>query len=288
MSDGAIINVAVHGPADAPPIVLSHGWCERGDYWNPQINELAGQYRVITYDHRGHGRSTIGRRRFDITVLADDFAEVLDATLRPGERAVLAGHSMGGMTIMAWAGRHPEQAGYAGAVLLASTGYHELIETSTLFPVVPAGSLPRSVSVTVLGSTLPFPPLPLLRPVVKWRIMPSGGREEVDFCARMFASCPPAVRGNWGRALASLALPGPSPIPDVPTTVFVGDRDHLTPQVHAQKIAAALSDAGNLERLVIVPGIGHESNVEVPDRFNAELRHLARLAGRSRPAEAAG
>lgn len=275
-ADGATLRVCVHGRADAQPIVLSHGWCERAEYWNPQVNALAGEYRVITYDQRGHGESTLGSRRLGPDVLADDLAAVLDETLAPGERAVLAGHSLGGMTIMSWSAAHPEQDGQAGAILLHNTGYSDLIAETLLLPFIPAGAIPRALGVYILSGALRFPPVFLLRPFVKWRIMPSGGRDEVDFCTRIFKSCPPKVRGRWGRAIADLALDGPGPIPDVPTSVIAGDRDYLTPPSHARLIAAALAASGNLAHFEVFQGAGHQCNLEDADRFNAELAYLAK------------
>jgi pimeloyl-ACP methyl ester carboxylesterase len=276
-SDGAILNVAIYGRPDGQPIVFSHGWCEAIAYWNPQINELAQQYRVIAFDHRGHGASSRGARRETADVLADDLADVLAATLRPGERAVLVGHSMGGMTIMSWAHRHRAQAGFAGAILLHNTGHNRMVEETRLFPLLPAGLLSPAAGMFLLSGTLPFPPSALIRTFIKWRIMPGGSREQVDFCARMFSACDPRARGSWGRALARLDLDGPAPIAGVPTTVIAGERDYLTPPVHARRIAAALERAGTLEELVVIPGIGHQGNIEAAERFNAEVVRLAEI-----------
>lgn len=281
-SDGAVLNVAVYGPADAQPIVFSHGWCEAIAHWNPQINALAGKYRIIAFDHRGHGDSTRGTRREHADVLGDDLADVLAATLRPGERAVLVGHSMGAMTIMSWAHRHPDQARCAAATLLHNTGYHRMIEETELLPLIPAGRLPQKIGMLVLAGTLPFPPLPLMRPFVKWRIMPGGSREQVDFCSRMFRACDRRARGSWGRALALLDLDGPAPMDGIPTTVIAGERDHLTPPVHARDMAEALERAGTLLELIVLPGVGHQGNIEAAERFNAEVVRLADIvAGKS-------
>ena len=66
-------------------------------------------YRVIAYDHRGHGRSGVPTRRanYGLNYLAADLDAVLEATLEPGERAVIAGHSMGGIAISSWSSGIP-------------------------------------------------------------------------------------------------------------------------------------------------------------------------------------
>ncbi len=56
-ADGTRIHTEVFGPADGYPIVLSHGITCALQVWREQIADLSRDYRVIAYDHRGHGRS---------------------------------------------------------------------------------------------------------------------------------------------------------------------------------------------------------------------------------------
>ena len=97
------------GPADAPvTVVLLHGWVNDMSVWGPVVAELGPDVRVLRYDHRGHGKSDPAPRgTATIEQLGDDLAEVLEA-LVPTGKVVLAGHSMGGMTMMSLAARHPE------------------------------------------------------------------------------------------------------------------------------------------------------------------------------------
>ncbi|HLI36587.1 MAG TPA: alpha/beta fold hydrolase, partial [Streptosporangiaceae bacterium] len=133
-SDGTGLNVEVHGPQDAPAptVVLIHGWTCSIPLWSRVIYALRGDLRIAAYDQRGHGASEKGGR-YSVDVLADDLAAVLDATLRPGEKAVLAGHSMGGMAIMAAAPREAVLSRVSGA-LLASTGYADLVPAARVAP----------------------------------------------------------------------------------------------------------------------------------------------------------
>lgn len=153
-ADGARLHVEVHGAEGAPAVVLSHGWTCSTAFWAAQIRELARDHRVVAYDQRGHGRSPAGARRaYGTTALADDLAAVLKATLAPGERAVVAGHSMGGMTVMAAAGR-PEFAEHAAAALLCSTGSSGLVERATVLPLR-AGRARTRMTRAVLGARAP-------------------------------------------------------------------------------------------------------------------------------------
>src|ERR1700734_680486 len=106
-ADGTRLHTEVFGPEDGYPIVLAHGITCAIRVWAYQIAELATDHRVIAFDARGHGRSGTPRRGgYSLAHLASDVDAVLEATLAPGERAVIAGHSMGGIAIAAWSDRY--------------------------------------------------------------------------------------------------------------------------------------------------------------------------------------
>jgi len=151
-ADGTRLHTEVFGPEDGYPIVLAHGITCAIRVWAYQIAELAGDFRVIAFDHRGHGRSGIPRRGgYSLSHLAADVDAVLDATLRPGERAVIAGHSMGGMAIAAWSDRYRHKVeARADAVALINTTTGDLLREVRLLPV-PA----PFAAVRVLGGACP-------------------------------------------------------------------------------------------------------------------------------------
>ncbi len=110
-SDGVRLAVCDYGAdrADAPTVVLLHGLLLSQESWELQVGQLRRRYgsriRIITYDHRGHGRSTgAPMPTYEIAQLAADLAEVLTAMQITGP-LTLAGHSMGGMTALAYFGR---------------------------------------------------------------------------------------------------------------------------------------------------------------------------------------
>src|SRR5919109_5455624 len=88
------------------PILLLHGWCCDGNDWAWQAPELEKASRVITVDHRGHGRSAAPHGSYRPQVLADDAAALLKAVV-PGQAAVVFGHSMGTVVASALTIRHP-------------------------------------------------------------------------------------------------------------------------------------------------------------------------------------
>ncbi|MEV5340311.1 alpha/beta hydrolase [Streptomyces sp. NPDC052676] len=269
-ADGARLHVEVHGPENAPPVVLIHGWACSTAFWAAQIRALAADHRVIAYDQRGHGRSPASRT-CTTDALADDLEAVLAATLAPGEKAVLAGHSMGGMTILAAATR-PRVREHAAAVLLCSTGSSQLVAAATVVPLRP-GRLRTWLTRRVLGSRAPLGPVtPLARRVLKYGTMgPGSAPHMVEACARIVHACPRTVRHTWSRVLAVLDLDHAVRELSAPTEVVVGTRDRLTPPVHARALAAALPHPAGLTEL---PGLGHMTPVEAPELITGKIRQL--------------
>lgn len=272
-ADGARLHAEVHGEEGAPAVVLAHGWTCSTAFWAAQIRDLAKDHRVIAYDQRGHGRSPASRTH-STTALADDLVAVLGAALAPGERAVLAGHSMGGMTIMAAAGR-PEFAEHTAAALLCSTGSARLVEEAMVLPIR-AGRVRTRVTGAVLGSRAPLGPVtPIARKVLKYATMGAGSApDKVEACARIVHACPTGVRHAWSQVLAGLDLDAELARLTVPTAVIGGKDDRLTPVVHARGIAAALPNCVGLTELT---GTGHMTPIEAPEAVTDAVRELTAL-----------
>ncbi|MFD4181679.1 alpha/beta fold hydrolase [Rhodococcus sp. NPDC058514] len=279
-ADGHRIHVLAYGDPEAQPVVLSHGWTCSTSFWYPQVNALADKYRVITYDQRGHGRTGLGTGRLSTDLLGDDLAAVLAATVTGDKKAVVVGHSMGGMSIMSWALRYPEQVqAKASAVLLASTGPDRLVAETTVIPLprrLPP--VPTPVGKVILGSRAPLIASPLTRKGIQYVAMAAGStREEIDFTARIVMDCKPRTRGGWGAALSGLDIGASLDNLTVPTTVLVGDVDRLTPPVHSVRMSDILDEAGHLQRLIRLKGIGHMTTIEAPAAVNAEIERLLSL-----------
>jgi pimeloyl-ACP methyl ester carboxylesterase len=262
--------VEVHGPENAPAVVLAHGWTCSTAFWAAQIRDLAADHRVIAYDQRGHGRSPASRA-CSTEALADDLEAVLEATLAPGEKAVIAGHSMGGMTVMAAATRNGFRE-HAVAVLLCSTGSSRLVAESTVVPMRP-GPLRTWLTKHILGARAPLGPVtPIARRILKYGTMgPGSAPHMVEACARIVHACPRKVRYAWSQVLGLLDLDHGVRELRVPTAVVVGTADRLTPPVQARALVAALPNCvGSTE----LPGLGHMTPVEAPELVSAKVREL--------------
>ncbi|MBQ1001608.1 alpha/beta fold hydrolase [Streptomyces sp. RK62] len=269
-ADGARLHVEVHGPEGAPAVVLAHGWTCSTAFWAAQIRALAVDHRVVAYDQRGHGRSPAAAV-CSTDGLADDLEAVLKATLAPGEKAVIAGHSMGGMTVMAAAAR-PAFREHAAAVLLCSTGASRLVAESVVLPLR-AGRLRTWLTGRLLGSRAPLGPVTAAaRAILKYATMgPRSAPEMVEACARIVHACPRTVRHAWSRVLSLLDLGDGIRELTVPAAVVVGTADRLTPPVHARSLAEALPNCVGVTEL---PGLGHMTPIEAPELVTGKIREL--------------
>ncbi|MGW9053013.1 alpha/beta fold hydrolase [[Kitasatospora] papulosa] len=271
-ADGARVHIELHGPEDAPAVVLAHGWTCNTRFWDAQVRDLAVDHRVVVYDQRGHGRSPeAGPGGYSTRALADDLEAVLKATLEPGRKAVLGGHSMGGMTLMAAAGRAAVRE-HGAAVLLCSTGSSRLTAESLVLPLR-AGALRTRLTAAVLGARAPLGPVNAVSKVIlKYATMGRGSApERVDTCARIVHACPRGARVAWGHVLAELDLEARVRELRLPTAVIAGTEDRLTPPVHARAVEAALPHSLGLTELA---GMGHMTPVEAPEVVTAKLREL--------------
>ncbi|MGI5352918.1 alpha/beta fold hydrolase [Streptomyces sp. CA-250714] len=274
--DGVRLPVEVHGRADDPAVVLAHGWTCSTLFWAPVIRELtASGHRVIVYDQRGHGRSPAAAlpAAYSTAMLADDLCAVLDAALEPGERAVVGGHSMGGMTLMAAAGRRQLRE-HAAALLLCSTGAEHLTGQARVLPFR-SERMRTLAHRALLGSAAPLGPVsPLTRKALAYGTLgPAPDAAAVEATARIVHACPRRVRSAWGGVLAGLDLSAKVPHLDVPTAVVIGTHDRLTPLPHAHRLAALLPHCTGVHEL---ERRGHMTPLEEPETVSAVLAGLAR------------
>jgi 3-oxoadipate enol-lactonase len=102
-SGDATISYEVDGPPDAPALLLINSIGSTREMWARQAPAFAARYRVIRYDARGHGRSSVPAGDYTIAQLAGDALAILDALKVPS--AHVCGISLGGLTTQ-WLGVH--------------------------------------------------------------------------------------------------------------------------------------------------------------------------------------
>jgi pimeloyl-ACP methyl ester carboxylesterase len=292
--DGAQLHAVVDGPEDAPvTVVMAHGWTLAQAAWDDVADLLrpriaAGELRLVRYDQRGHGRSTWGRYADDVAELSidqlgSDLGDVLDQ-LVPDGPVVLAGHSMGGMTIMCLAAQRPELFGdRVRGVALVSTSAGDLAPSGeTLAERLQLKLAPGMVAVAI-GGARAFEKLRQLVPptskrhrkIVRDLLYGADATDEMVVAGaeimhastvRSFAAFYPALGEHDKRdELAALTR--------VPVEILVGKSDKLTPLRHSKQLDEVLPDA----TLHVVDRTGHMLTQERPKLVAEALDRL--LAG---------
>jgi pimeloyl-ACP methyl ester carboxylesterase len=279
-ADGTILHAEVFGPEDGATVVLIHGWTEALQYWIYVIKALSERgIRVVAYDQRGHGKSeSASGSDYDLDRFGEDVEAVLTACVPEGQRAVVAGHSLGAMSIVAWAADH-DVARHVGAAVLLNTGVGDLIAEQLLFPLPQiAQALNRTVATRgFLGNKAPLPRFstPLSSAVIRYVAFgPEASPAQVAYYERMLVTSPADARAKTGIAMSAMELHHALPRLTVPTILIAGAEDRLTPPSHAQRIAGELPQ---LRRLEILPDTGHMAPLERPEAVIEAVLELVSL-----------
>jgi len=286
--DGTRLHVEVDEVPGSPlTVVFVHGFTARLEEFFLQREMLRGRYRVVLYDQRGHGQSGWGDvRNATIDQLGRDLAVVLDRHA-PGP-VVLVGHSMGGMTLLAYARQHPELFGprIKGAFLLA-TAAGDLTTGGVL------GLWAR------IGRRLGLLPiwlwwLRVTAPLVERFRKPGTrlgyafirhylfGRDDADpanvrLVQELLEQAPFTISAAFYPTffshdeVAALAV-----LRAVPVLILVGDSDRLTPARHSRFMAEQIGPGAEL---VVVPGAGHSVNITRQRVVDDALLRLIERAG---------
>ncbi len=237
-----------------PPIVLLHGVLSDSRYWTPQFDELARDFTVIAWDAPGAGSSTDPPETFSIA----DYAHVLAEFVRALgiERAHIGGLSWGGALALELYRHHPDM---VRSLMLADTyaGWK--------------GSLPAEVVYARLEQCLQESELAPAEFIPNWLpglLAPSAPAKLVEQTTAMMSDFHPAGYRAIIRGMAEADERDVLPSIRVPTLLVWGEGDKRSPTSVAGEMRNAIRGA----RLVVIPGAGHLSSAERPDRFNAAVR----------------
>jgi 3-oxoadipate enol-lactonase len=248
------------GEADAPPLVLSGSLGTTRAMWEPAFDALASRFRVLRYDHRGHGESPAPPGPYRLADLGADLLALLD---RLGvERAHVCGLSLGGLVGLWLAAAHPER---VDRLVVCCT--------APAFPP-PEQWHERAATVRARGTAVLADAL-----VQRWFTagFPERHPEVVDRVRAMLADVSDEGYAGCCEALAEADLTDRLADVGAPTLAVAGAQDPVTPPAALQRIADGVGDG----RLAVIPEAAHLASVEQPDR-TAELitDHLAATGAR--------
>ncbi|HUO05446.1 MAG TPA: alpha/beta hydrolase [Candidatus Binataceae bacterium] len=112
-------------PGGARTIILIHGNSANAWWWEPMARAIGPEFRLLALDQRGHGDSEWVRpAAYAPEDYAGDIARLIEHAISGGGQAIVAGHSMGGLGVLAFARAHPGRARGVVAIDIAVTSSH--------------------------------------------------------------------------------------------------------------------------------------------------------------------
>ena len=271
--DGGTIATLEYG--EGPTIVLSHGVTLSHRTWVKQFEALPKEgFRVVAFDHRGHGDSEAGSTGHSIDNLADDVRTVLDrCDVRDG---IIVGHSMGGIAVQAYVTRHPEHAAaHLRGIVLLSTLYRVRISEMRRLQQLLLLVSNRSPD---LGAVLRRRDLGFVLARIGFGTNPQPSH--VELTRQMIAACAADAGRLALQSLLSLDLTSVLPTVAIPTLVICGTSDVITPPGESRRIAELVPGA----RLELFPKAGHMLMLERAAELDALIVDFAREVGVRAPA----
>lgn len=257
-ANGITFNYQIDGPEGAPWLVFSNSLATNLSMWDEQVAGLKKSFRILRYDQRGHGGTQATEGRYSFDLLVADVVALFDAMSI--KRAHFLGISMGGMTALAFAQRHPQR---VGRLIACDCG-----------PASSPASAQQWEERIAIAEKQGMEPL--VEPTAR-RWFPSefieANPEVFKSACEMIRTTP--VKGFIGcaGALANYDLrPGLGSI-NLLTLLIVGSKDATVPGIKA--INAAVPGS----KVVEIEGAGHLSNLEKPEAFTRAVQDFLASQG---------
>jgi pimeloyl-ACP methyl ester carboxylesterase len=257
------LRIAFERQGEGPPLLLLHGGygCD-SRAWRRQLEALSDEFSVVAWDAPGHGQSSDPPETFGLSDYADAVAGFVAALGL--DRPHVLGLSLGGGLAIELYRCHPT----VPRTLVLAGAYAGW-----------AGSLPADVVEERLQRAVresELPPETWLPAYMPGMLSPSASPDLVDELMSIMLGVHPAGLRAELRAFAKADLRDVLPTIGVPTLVLHGEYDQRAPLHVAEDLHAHIPGS----TLVVLPGVGHVSNVEAADQFNDAVRDFLRKSPR--------
>lgn len=262
LESGLTVHVRDEGPRDAPVLVLVHGSSASLQTWEPWVERLSDDYRIISYDQPGHGLTgPTPDRNYDTPV----FVETLDgvANALGLTNFAVAGSSMGGWVSWNYALAHGDRLN--GLALIGASGVPDAQPRS-----LPIGF--RIARMPVISRLMQkITPRSMIESSVQQSVSNQDIVDDVmvdryyDLLLYPGNRAATLARGSAERTVAS---PETMATITVPTLLIWGEEDPLVPLSSGQWFDEHIPDSV----LIAYPAIGHIPMEEAPDRSAADMR----------------
>lgn len=248
------VSISYRDEGEGMPLIFLHAFPLSQRMWDDQVAAFSGTHRVITFDWRGFGESSLPESSSDMSSFAEDLAGLMDC-LRI-DRAVICGLSMGGYAALSFLRTYAHR---VEALILADTratadteeGRRNRLTMAALVREEGPGAIVNQMISRLLGAKSIDN-----NPGVVSRVRAMIEKNCSDGIARALVGM--AVRPDSTSLLSQLRCP---------TLVIVGEDDLLTPPSDAEAMATLIPGA----KLAVIKGVGHLPNIEWPAEFNRIL-----------------
>ncbi len=255
-----------------PAIVCCNGLLCSSFFWGYFEKHFRRDYRIVTWDYRGHGKSELKRnpKNYTVPALVHDLEAVVEALEIPP--AVFIGHSLGAQVILEYYRRHPRQ---VAAFISAYGTFGHLMDyfyNSTFSPLI-------FRLVYYLGTTFPKQSNLISRfflssPLAYWaagilKVMNSGmmNREEVNEYVNHVLSVDPLLFTSLLKSMHESSAEDILKKVKMPALIIAGEEDQFTPAWIAKKMHRLIPGS----ELLMMHRATHAGLVEQPDLFNLRI-----------------
>lgn len=251
-SDAVNSNYELEGPEDAPVLVLSSSIGASLGMWDEQVPALVERFRVLRYDHRGHGKSPVPQGPYSMEDLGRDVISLVDGL--GIERFSFCGLSLGGMVGMQVASEVPER-------------IEKLVLCCTAAELGPPSTWDERIEAVRSGGMESLVDAVMER----WFTPGFAGDKRVEGMRRMFLETPAEGYAACCEAIRDMDLRDRLSSIKADTLIISGSEDPATPPERGEEVRDSIPNA----RMSVIPDASHIANVEQPERFTREiLEHL--------------
>jgi len=246
--NGIEIEYQLDGPASAPVVMLSQSLATTMEMWKPQLPALTKDYRVLSYDMRGHGRTSAPVGPYSFATLAGDVVALLDHLKI--ERVAFVGLSIGGMIGQQLAIHH------AGRLRCAA-----LCCTTSAIPVTVRPVWDERIAAVEGGGMA----TQVATTLERWFTAPyrAAHPDVIEWIGGMIANTPVAGFVGCGRAIQGHNITAELATIKLPVLVLAGEKDPGLPPAMSAVIHGAIAGS----EYAVIPDAAHLANVEQADAF---------------------
>ncbi|MCX7878317.1 MAG: alpha/beta hydrolase [Ignavibacteria bacterium] len=249
------LNVSEYGEVKEKTIIFIHAFPLTEEMWKPQTEALRGEFRVITYDLRGFGKSDYGDGHFTIDMHVGDLISIID-TLNIN-KPVICGLSMGGYIVLRAIELYQNR--FSGAILACTKSEADnnpaKIKRSDQMVLLKSGRKDEFTE-SFVNSALSEVSISSKTEVVEFIKKIISEQKVESICAGLMSL---AARTDTTDSLEKI---------DIPLLIISGREDRLVPPEFSKILYGKTKNS----EIVVINECGHFPNLEKPDEFNKSVR----------------